>query len=323
MARKRRRQRLRSIRSPYSPLLWPSWCGVGLLWLLTQLPYPLLIVLGRGLGRLAYYLLPARRHVARVNLCLCFPDLGPRERESLVRQHFESLGIALFEIGLAWWASDARLRPRVRIEGLEHLDAALAAGHGALLLIGHLTALEIIGRLLALERKFAPMYRPHENPVVERMLSRNRDRHTLAAIPRDEAKRVIRALRENLPVWYAPDQAFRKGGGTVLAPFFGVPAHTNNATPRLAKVAGSPVLPFFGYRLAAGGGYRLIIGPPLEDFPGTDLDADVARINAVIEDMVRHAPEQYLWIHRRFKRSRKEPDPYGESPVACGRKAQD
>lgn len=309
MASKRRR-RLGAIKSIYSPRLWPAWLGVGLLWLAVKLPYPALLILGRLLGRAAYRLLPRRAHIARVNLCLCFPDYSAEECEQLLRQHFESVGIGLLEMGLAWWAPERRLRPLVQIEGLEHLQAALAAGRGALLLSGHFTTLEITGRLLALYQPFAAMYRPHEHPVVERMLSRNRDRHTKAAIPRDEAKAVIRALRAGLPVWYAPDQAFRKRQGSVVAPFFGVPALTNNATPRLAKLSGAPVLPFFGFRLAAGGGYRLIIGPPLEDFPSGDLAADTARVNAVIEDMVRHAPEQYLWIHRRFKSRRGEPDPY-------------
>lgn len=308
----RRRKRLRRIKSLYHPLLWPSWLAVGLLWLSAHLPYRALLLLGRGLGRLGYWLLPKRRHIARVNVCLCFPELAQGECDSLVRQHFESLGIAFLEMGLAWWAGDARLRNLVEVEGLEHLDAAMAEGKGALLLSGHFTDLEITGRLLALHRPFAAMYRPHENPVVEHMLSRNRDRHTSGAVRRDDAKQVIRLLRHNHAVWYAPDQAFVKRQSTV-APFFGVPALTNNATPRLAKVSGSPVLPFFGYRLAGGLGYRLVIRPSLTNFPSEDLDADIARINEVIAEMVRHAPEQYLWVHRRFKARRGERDPYQET----------
>jgi KDO2-lipid IV(A) lauroyltransferase len=153
------------------------------------------------------------------------------------------------------------------------------------------------------------MYRRHENPVIEQAFSKNRQHRFTAAIPRDDIRLMVRTLRNNHAVWYAPDQSFR-GTNSALVPFFGIPAATNTGTSRLAKVARAPVLLFVGYRLPGKAGYRLVIQPPLADFPTDDPPADAARINGLIEQAIRQAPEQYLWIHRRFKKREGLADPY-------------
>ena len=265
--------------------------------------------LGNLLGRFGYHLIPRRRHIAEVNLGLCFPELTDDGRKRLVKRHFASLGVGLLMSGFAWWARDAKLRPLARIEGLEHLEQALKQGRGAILLSAHFTDLELTGRLLSLHHPFAVMYRRHENPVIEQAFSKNRQHRFSAAIPRDDIRSMVRTLRNNHAVWYAPDQSFR-GPNSTLAPFFGIPAATNTGTSRLAKVAGSPVLLFVGYRLPGNQGYRLVIQPPLQDFPTEDPQADAARINGLIEQAVNLAPEQYLWIHRRFKKRPGLADPY-------------
>ena len=211
--------------------------------------------------------------------------------------------------GFAWWGSDKKIRPLAHIEGLEHLENSLGQGRGALLLGRHFTALEKFGRLLILFTPIGVMYRRHENPVIEWAFSQNRERSFTAVIPRDDIRQLVRNLKENKAVWYAPDQSY-KGPGSTLAPFFGVPAATNTGTSRLAKIARAPVLPFIAYRLAGNHGYKLIIKPPLEDFPTDDLDADASRINRVIEEEIAYAPEQYFWIHRRFKKRKGLSDPY-------------
>jgi len=293
-----------------APRYWPAWSGLLLLWLSAKLlPYGLALGFGRLLGRLGCRLIPRRRHIAQVNLQLCFPELSETERTRLVRRHFESLGTGLLMSGFAWWASDAKLRPLVRIEGLEHLRQAIAEGRGAILLSAHFTDLELTGRLLSLHHPFAVMYRRHENPVIEQAFSENRRHRFTTAIPRDDIRLMVRTLRNNHAVWYAPDQSFR-GANSALVPFFGIPAATNTGTSRLAKVARAPVLLFVGYRLPGSGGYRLVIQPPLQDFPTDDPETDAARINGLIEQAVRQAPEQYLWIHRRFKKREGLADPY-------------
>jgi KDO2-lipid IV(A) lauroyltransferase len=153
------------------------------------------------------------------------------------------------------------------------------------------------------------MYRPHENPVIEEAFQRNREKRFSAAIPRGDMRQVIKTLKQNQAVWYAPDQSY-SDPNSALVPFFDVPASTNLGTSRLAKVSGAPVLPFFGFRLPGSRGYRLVIHPPLDEFPGDDLAADAARINAIIEAAVREAPEQYFWVHRRFKNRPGLADPY-------------
>ena len=293
------------------PWHWPAWLGFGLLRLLTWLPWPLAMASGRGLGALLYRLPLKTRDYARTNIRLCFPDLDAAARRRLLRAHYTSLGMSLVETAMAWWAPARKLRDRYRIEGLEHLDAALARGRGALLLSAHFTTLELGGRLLSLERPFAVMYRDQKNPVADRIMRRARQRHFRRAIHRNDVRQMLRALKENTPVWYAPDQNY-SGRNFVFAPFCGIPAATNTATGRISRAAGAPVLPFFQRRTASGD-YQLTILPPLADFPSGDDAADAAAVNQAIQHMIRQAPEQYLWEHRRFKTR-----PAGEAGLYTG-----
>lgn len=285
-----------------APTAWPSWLGVALLWLIAQLPVGFQLGLGAGLGRGLGRLLRGRRRVVAINLRECFPDLGEREREALVEAHFAALGTGVFEAGLAWFGSDRRLAPRFAIEGREHLEAQLASGQGCLLLTGHFTTLEIGARVLctAAGLPFHAMYRPYANPVFDYCMHRWRQRRSRrAALPRDDLRRLVRALREGQAIWYAPDQTLDERL-SVFAPFFGVPTLTLTATARLAQMGRARVLPYFPRR--EGGRWIVRFEPAFEGFPSGDEAADATRVNAAIEAGVRQAPEQYFWIHRRFKK---------------------
>jgi KDO2-lipid IV(A) lauroyltransferase len=294
-----------------SPRYWPTWLGVLLLWSIAKfLPYATAVWLGRKMGRLGYRLADRRRHIAEVNLALCYPDMTDEQRDRLTLRHFESLGMGLLTTGFAWWARDKKLRPLVTIEGLDHLKSSMQRGKGVILLSGHFTDLEMTARLLSLYHPFAAMYRRHENPVIERAFSRNRDLRSTAAIPRDDIRLLLRTLKkEQQAVWYAPDQSFSEPN-SALVPFFGVPASTHTGTARLAKITGAAVHLFIGFRLPGSQGYRLLIEPALHDFPSDSPEQDAARVNGLIEKAVGYAPEQYLWIHRRFKNRRGLADPY-------------
>lgn len=281
------------------PRYWPSWLGIALLRLLCLLPLPLALGVGEGIGWIAGRVARGRRHVVRVNLQLCFPELDPTACENLVDEHFRALGAGLIEAGLAWWASDAKLRAVSEMAGLEHLDAALTAGHGVLLLTGHFTTLELGARLVAIHRPFHPMYRPLNNGLMDYLMHRWRGaRAGLAALPRDDLRGLVRALREGRAIWYAPDQTL-DARHSVFVPFFGVPTLTITATSRLAKMGRAKVVPYFPQRIK--GRYRITFYPALENFPGADEAGDTARVNRAIEQGIRQAPAQYFWVHRRFK----------------------
>ncbi len=286
-------------RPSLSPRHWPGWIGVGIGWLAGQLPWPLQRALGRVVGALLYVIAPSRRRAARVNFALCYPGLDAAARARLLREHFAALGVGLFEFARAWWGSIAPLRRSVRIDGLEHLQAAVAQGRGVLLISGHFMNLEICGRLLCDQVPLAGMYRRHRGAVMEWAVLRGRLRYARAMFRQQELRPALRLLKDGGVLWYAPDQDML-GKDTVFAPFFGIPAATITATHQLARLSGCAVLPFFHHR--EGGRYVLRIDPPLADFPSHDAAADTARVNAAIEAMVREAPAQYLWIHRRFKR---------------------
>jgi len=279
---------------------WPTWIGIGFIYLCNQLPFPIQMKIGRLLGRLAYYLAPGRRHIAQVNLELCFPNWTAAHKNNLLKQHFQSLGIALLETGLSWWAPSSTLTERVRIEGLEHLQGTLAAGHPVLLLSAHFTTLEIGGRLLSFFAPFHVMYREHKNPLFEEIMRRARKRHYEKAIPRSDIRGMLRSLKQKMPVWYAPDQNYG-AEHSIFVPFFGVPAATITATSRFVKMSGAKVVPFFQERLPDDSGYVIRLYPPLEEVKGLDHQQDTLRINQCIEEEIQKMPEQYLWVHRRFK----------------------
>lgn len=298
-------------RSRFAPRYWPTWAGLGLGRIIAGLPYRLQMGIGRALGRMAFHLARERRRIAATNLALCFPDRDAAERERLLRTHFESLGMGIVETAMSWWTPASRLSELARVEGLEHLQHALERGKGVILLSAHFTTLEIAGRLLALHAPFHVLYRPHKNAAFEAVMRKARELHFERAIPRDDMRGFLRSLKSNMPVWYAPDQNYGREH-SIFVTFFGVPASTITATHRLARISCAPVVPFFPERLPDDAGYRLRILPSLEDFPGKDEAADTQRINDLIEAEVRRIPEQYLWVHRRFK-TRPEP---GTSPYA-------
>lgn len=275
------------------------WALLGVLWMLAQLAWPLQRALGAPFGALLKVVLPDRRRAARRNLELAFPAMPADARETLLDRSFRDLGIGLFEFARAWWGSIAPLRRGVRIEGLEHLRALQAEGRGVLMVSGHFMTLEICGRLLCDHVPLAGMYRRHRSPVFEWAVLRGRLRYACAMFGNDDIRGAIRHLKRGGLLWYAPDQDMR-GKDTVFAPFFGIPASTITATHQLARISGCAVVPFFHRR--EGARYVLRIAPPLAPFPTDDAAADSARVNAQIEAMVREAPSQYLWIHRRFKR---------------------
>ena len=301
----------------WQPRYWGIWLGLGLFRLLILLPYPAQLALGRGLGRLGAMIMPRRRAIAATNLQICFPELGPAERRALLMRHFESLGISFFELGLGWWASDGRVRRLMRIEGLAHLRQAVASGRGAILLSGHFAAIELMGRALKLEfPAIAAMYRPHRNPLVDEMFRRGRARSVVELIAKDGLRQLLRCLAGGITVWYAADQSYRRKW-SVLVPFLGEPAMTNAALSHIARISQSAVVPFFPRRLDDGSGYVLTIHPPLQGFPSGDLEADARRVNALLEQQIRLAPEQYYWVHRRFKgRPEGYPDPYAQAATA-------
>jgi len=300
-------------RALLKPRYWPTWLALGALRLFEPLPFAVLVWLGRRVGDALRHLPLSFVRIARRNLELCLPQLPLVEREAILREHFRSVGIGLFETAMSWWSSDERIRSLTTLEGEEHLRAALASGHGVILLSAHFTTLEVGARAVCSRVPTSIMYRPTSNLVLERFLMRNRGRHAKRAIPRDDVRTLIGALKANEPVWYAPDQSYRKKGAQMV-PFFGIPAATNTATSRLARMTGAAVLPYFPERLPGSRGYRMVIHPPLDNFPSGDPAADAERFNGLIEAQARKVPAQYLWIHRRFKGITPDyPDYYGRS----------
>lgn len=295
----------------FAPRYWPTWVGLGLLWLTARLPYRWLVLLGKAVGTLLRHLPLSFINTARRNIELCLPALSRGERESLLVRHFESLGIGLFEIGFAWWSSLARWEPLIRVDGREHLEAALARGKGVILLTAHFTTLEIGGRILLSLAPVSFLYRPTKNEVLARFLKHRRCKYGGQPIPRDDIRTLIGALKQNECVWYAPDQSYRKKGAQMVE-LFGIPAATNTFTSRLARLTGAAVLPYFFERLPDGRGYHATIYPAFDNFPSECAIADTERFNHLIEAQVRRVPEQYLWIHRRFKGLTEDyPDYYG------------
>jgi KDO2-lipid IV(A) lauroyltransferase len=279
--------------------------------LVVMLPYPTILGVGRNLGRIARRLPLPYLRVARRNIELCLPELDAAARETLLGRHFESLGIGALESALTWWGNDEHIASLSRVDGLEHLEAALARGKGAIVLLAHFTTLQIGARILNARIPINVLYRPTKNELLAAVSGGSFGRNARKAILRDDVRAMISALRRNEIVWYAADQSYRKKGATMV-PFFGHPAATNVFTSRLSQMTGAAVLYYATERLPGSAGWRAVIEPAFEGWPSDDPIADTLRYHERIEAQVRRMPDQYWWIHRRFKGlSDDYPDYYG------------
>lgn len=283
------------------PRYWLTWFGLGILFLLVQLPYPVLYRLGVWLGRTSMRFLKRRVSITRRNLQLCFPDLTPEQVEARIVSNFESLGMGLLETGMAWFWSDARVKRWFDVSGLHNLKKAQENNQGVLVIGVHFMSLELGGRAMGLCQPMMAMYRPHNNKAMEFVQTWGRMRSNKAMLDRKDLRGMVHALKKGEAVWFAPDQDYGPRG-SVFAPLFAVDeAATTSGTYMLARLAKPALITVVLVRKPAGKGYDLVIQPALQDYPIDDELAAATYMNRVIETEIMRAPDQYLWLHRRFK----------------------
>ncbi|WP_106479068.1 LpxL/LpxP family Kdo(2)-lipid IV(A) lauroyl/palmitoleoyl acyltransferase [Phytohalomonas tamaricis] len=292
------------------PRYWPTWLAITLMRLGAWLPWRLKLWVGRAIGEMVWRIAKRRRHITETNLRLCFPELNEDEHYRLVRKTFHANGIGILETATGWCRNPEHMRDRVTFKGAEHMERAMAQGKGALIIGIHFSTLDLGGALHSLFFPADVVYRPHDNPVFEDFMTKARRHIFGAAIDRHDLRGVVRRIKSGNAVWYSPDQDFGREA-SVFAPFFGIDAASIKLTAKIAKMTGAPVMPLMFHRNPDNRTYTLEYLPAFEDFPSGDEVADAARINGFIEQAIRKHPEQYLWLHRRFKtRPEGEPSPY-------------
>lgn len=284
-----------------------SFCGtsvaLGLMWICAHLPFALCVRIGAATGVLASVLLPRRRAIAAKNLALCFPHMEAAEREKLLRQHFRLLGRSFIERGIVWWSSAARIRRLIKVEGAEQVDEWLDRGVPVILLAPHFMSLDIGGGRIAMHWDCVSIYTKQKNPLIDKLLYRGRTRFGDQRIfAREEGTRKpIRLLKSGRRVFYYLPDLDHGRAHSVFVPFFGVMAATLDALPKIARLTGARVVPCISRMHEDNSGYSVTLRPAWENFPSGDVDADVRRMNAWIEEEISHMPAQYYWVHRRFK----------------------
>lgn len=275
---------------------------LALMWLLHWLPLPLLALAGRGLGLLLWALVGERRRVTLTNLGLCFPQLSAAQKSALARRHFMAFGRSIVELGLWWWASGARIRRLVRLEGGERLAAY--ADKPAILLVPHFVGIDAGWIRMALDHGLVAIYTRQKNRVFEAAMNGGRLRfgNCELASRQEGTRKALKAMKAGRFFHYSPDMDYGPKE-SVFVPFFGVPTATITGLSRLARITGATVIPVV--TRMEGRGWRACyvtrVGEPWADFPGADEEADARRLNAFIESQVELAPEQYYWLHKRFK----------------------
>ncbi|MBG6031880.1 LpxL/LpxP family Kdo(2)-lipid IV(A) lauroyl/palmitoleoyl acyltransferasee [Proteus hauseri] len=283
------------------PKYWLTWFGIGLLYILVLLPYPVIYWLGTRLGRFSKVFLKKRVQIAERNLELCFPQMPKSEREALVNKNFESVGMGLFETGMAWFWPEWRVKRWFKVSGLEHIKKVKDAGQGILLIGIHFLTLELGARIFGICNPGVGVYRPNDNPVMDWLQTWGRLRSNKFMLDRKDVKGMIRSLKAGEIIWYAPDHDYgpRK---SVFVPLFAVDkAATTTGTYILAKTSNPALIPFTPKRLPEGKGYELIISPPVANFPIDNEENTAKAMNKVVEQEILRAPDQYMWLHRRFK----------------------
>jgi len=274
--------------------------GVFILWLIHFLPLWVIAAIGNGIGSLLYVLAAERRHVGAINLKLCFPEMSEQARRQLLRDHFRLFARGLVERSILWWSTPERIRSLIRVEGLAHFEAI--KGQSAILLTPHFVGMDAGGQWIAQQTDTVCMYANQKSAYMTQLLleKRARFRHQHLYSRQQGLRPIIKGMREGMPFIYPPDQDQGIKDG-VFVPFFGVPAATMTSVSRIAQMTGAKVVPCITRVLPGGSGYVLTFYPAWENYPSGDAVADARRMNAFIEQRILEMPEQYFWLHKRFK----------------------
>lgn len=283
----------------FSPRYWPTWLGIILLYSISWLPYRLQYYLGCAMGRLVFAVFKSRRKIAQRNIELCFPNMTKAQQQQLLKKNIDATGIAIFETGIGWWWPEWRIRRISEVEGYEHIQAILDKGKGVLGLAIHNMNLEVNARVMGQKHPAVGFYRRHNNPLMEYMQYHGRNRSNKYMIHKRDVPGLIDALNNQELCLYLPDQDYGPKR-CEFVPFFGVEkTATTTGTLLFANAANCETV--FLLPLRTSKGYKAVVLPGLKDFPSGDDNYDVARVNKMVEEMIMHAPEQYLWMHKRFK----------------------
>ena len=296
------------------PRFWGIWFAIALLWLIHLLPLNAQFYVGKGFGKLFYWFATKRRRLASININLCFPELSTEEKHNLVKEHFANLGLGIIETGIVWFG-DHRKHPQTPKEkalvtfiGEEHLLNAVESDQGVLVLAPHFTHLEISGLFVSMLTHFHPVYRPHNNALMDYLIKRGRALPRFNAeqqaieyanpIANSDTRQMLKVLKRKETMILLPDQRYRSKG-RVEVPFMGHMAKSNPATSKIAKLTKCLVVPTFTRRTDKFN-YEVRFLPPIKNFPSDDFAADTVRLHQLYETEIRENPAQYLWVHNRW-----------------------
>ena len=290
----------------YHPKFIPTWFLIWFMKLGAKLPFAAQVFIGTGIGRLLYPMLSRFRKIAFVNIARCFPNKSLNEVEDLVRQNFEAIGISLFETANAYFGKSEKIQKLITIHNEHYLTDALDKKQNVILLAAHFMPLMLGSRALLLKYKIANIYRPQNNALFDEVMRQGFIDNGATMIKTKDTRTMMKAIKGGLPIWYAPDQDLGEQN-SVFAPFFNIQTATVAATARLAKTPNTIVIPYFFIRDSQG--YTMTFEAPLDNYPADDSIKSASKTNQILQDQILKAPEQYLWIHKRFKTR-----PKGDAP---------
>ena len=280
------------------PKFYPTWILILLMRIGVFIPFQFQVILGKAIGKLIYPFMKKLRETAYSNISNCFPEKKQPQVTLLVKQHFDAIGISLFETANAYYGSDRKIKKLLSINNKHFFSDALKDEGGIILLCSHFMPLMLGSRALLLENTIANIYRPQNNKLFDKAMVEGYTKNGAVMIKSKDTRSILKAIKNSLPIWYAPDQDLGINN-SVFAPLFGIETATASATARLAKNNNTRVIPYSFIRTKHG--YEMSFDKPIKNYPSNDPIKDATTTNKILENQIIKAPEQYLWIHRRFK----------------------
>ena len=280
------------------PKFFPTWILILLMRVGVFIPFSIQVIIGRTIGKVMYPFMSKLRSTAYSNISHCFPEKKQSQVNALVKSHFEAIGISLFETANAYYASDKKIIKLLTTKNEHFFKDALKQEGGIILLCAHFMPLMLGSRALLINHTIANIYRPQNNKLFDQAMVKGYKNHGAVMIKSTDTRSIVKAINNSLPIWYAPDQDLGEKN-SVFALLFGIPTATASATARLAKNNNTRVIPYSFIRTKKG--YEMSFEEPLQNFPSNNPVDDATTTNMILEKQIKKTPEQYLWIHRRFK----------------------